>query len=451
LYDDKYTTDVVQQALYFSKGVNPMQSKLSSTLYFASSSALIKVLEWVGDPIGRLEHSVDMVAFAETLRSQPVHKSMTGLLLSADYQVCRDVLKSPNWRTRPEANNIFEKLYLGTIADSEKVDPFLDSIIAKDGSDHARIRKLIQPAFTHRIMQSWRLSAEQIAKELVNEIHAHSEIDFVESLANPLPLAMICEILGVPLADRDMFTSWGRTLAIIGLDLPRTTQEKQELENASDSLTTYIAQLLTERKINPREDLLSVLANAENEGDKLTDREIIATASFLLIAGFETTVNLLSVGTLVLLENRDQLNQVAVNPDLVPNLVEEALRVVSPVQYTARTANADLELPDGTKVRRGQTIVLVLAGANRDPALFDRPNTFLISRENARKHIAFGYGAHHCIGALLARLEAETLWRELLVRFPEVDSWQLAGVPLRRPGKTIRGLESMPLSLGKKK
>ena len=404
-----------------------MQSKLSSTLYFASSSALIKVLEWVGDPIGRLEHSVDMVAFAETLRSQPVHKSMTGLLLSADYQVCRDVLKSPNWRTRPEANNIFEKLYLGTIADSEKVDPFLDSIIAKDGADHARIRKLIQPAFTHRIMQSWRLSAEQIAKELVNEIHAHSEIDFVESLANPLPLAMICEILGVPLADRDMFTGWGRTLAIIGLDLPRTTQENQELENASDALTTYIAQLLTERKTNPRDDLL------------------------LLIAGFETTVNLLSVGTLVLLEHRNELAQVAANHELIPNLVEEALRVVSPVQYTARTANADLELPDGTKVRRGQTIVLVLAGANRDPALFDRPNAFLIGRENARKNIAFGYGAHHCIGAQLARLEAETLWRELLVRFPEVDSWQLAGVPLRRPGKTIRGLESMPLSLGKKK
>jgi len=412
---------------------------------------MIKLLEWLGDPLGMLESSSDMVAYAETLRTKSVHKSITGILITADYTVCRDVLKSPNWRTRPEANNIFEKLYLGSIADSEKIDPFLESIIAKDGDEHSRIRKLIQPAFTFRVMQNWRMSAERIAKELVNQIESQSEIDFVASLANPLPLAMICEILGVPLADRETFTSWGRTLAIIGLDLPRTTKENQELEKASDELTNYIAHLLAERKRSPREDLLSILANVESEGDTLTDREIIATASFLLIAGFETTVNLLSVGTWVLLENRDQLKQITMNHDLVPNLVEEALRVVSPVQYTARTAGSDLELADGTNVRRGQTIVLVLAGANRDPAIFDNPNEFQLRRENARKHVAFGYGAHHCIGAQLARLEAEMLWRELLLRFPDVESWKHAGTPMWRPGKTIKGLDSMPIHLGKKK
>ncbi len=428
-----------------------MFSEFRNKLYFASSNAMIKVLEWGGDPLGRFEGSADLVTFAETLRAKPVHKSITGLLISADYNVCRDVLKSPNWRTRPDANNIFEKLYLGVIDDSEKADPFLDSIIAKDGDEHSRIRKLIQPAFTFRMMQNWKSAAEMIAKDLVNQIESHSEIDFVTSLANPLPLAMICEILGVPMADREKLLRLGRTLAIIGLDLPRTTQEKQELEQASDELTTYIAQLLTERKRCPQEDLLSVLANAENEGDTLTDREIIATASFLLIAGFETTVNLLSVGTLVLLENRDQLTQLATNYDLVPNLVEEALRFVSPVQYTARTVDTDTELLDGTRVRRGQTIILILAGANRDPALFDSPNVFQLRRENARKHVAFGFGAHHCIGAQLARLEAETLWRELLMRFPDVESWQLAGAPMWRPGKTIKGLDSMPMYLGKKK
>jgi cytochrome P450 PksS len=377
-----------------------------------------------------------------------VHKSVTGLLISADYHVCSEVLKSPNWRTRPEANNFVEKLYLGSIADSEKVDPFLDSIISKDGTEHTRIRKLIQPAFTHRVMQSWKSSAEKIAHELVANIPRNTEIDFVEALANPLPLAMICEILGVPLGDRDKFTTWGRTLAIIGLDLPRTTQESRELENASEELTTYISRLLSERKLNPQEDLLSVLANAEYEGDKLTDREIVATASFLLIAGFETTVNLLSVGTLVLLENREQLRRVAAHHDLVPNLVEEALRVVTPVQYTARTADSNLELSDGTKVRRGQSIVLVLTGANRDSDLFERPDSFEVSRENARKNIAFGYGAHHCIGAQLARLEAETLWCELLQRFPNVTDWQLVGPVTQRAGKTIRGLERMPMRFG---
>ncbi|MFM7679457.1 MAG: cytochrome P450 [Roseiflexaceae bacterium] len=421
-----------------------MLSKFLNKLYFASSSAMIKVLERVGDPLGRFDGSSDLVTFAETLRTKPVHKCITGILITADYTVCRDVLKSPNWRTQLGAAQFI-------FPDSEKGDPFLDSIIAKDGDEHSRIRKLIQPAFTFRMMQNWMSAAEMIAKELVNQIESQSEIDFVASLANPLPLAMICEILGVPIADREKLSCLGRTLAIIGLDLPRTTQEKQELGKASDELTTYIAQLLNERKRCPQEDLLSVLANSENEGDTLTDREIIATASFLLIAGFETTVNLLSVGTLVLLEHRDQLTQLAMNHDLVPNLVEEALRFVSPVQYTARMVDTDTQLLDGTRVRRGQTIIVILAGANRDPAIFDNPNAFQLRRENARKHVAFGYGAHHCIGAQLARLEAETLWRELLLRFPDVESWKHAGTPMWRPGKTIKGLDSMPIYLGKKK
>jgi cytochrome P450 len=427
-----------------------MRSEISSNLYFATSRALTKMLNLLGDPIGKLETCSDLSAFSDTLRSKPVHKSVTGLLVSANHEVCSEVLKSPNWRTQPEANNFFEKLYLGVIADSEKADPFLDSIISKDGAEHTRIRKLIQPAFTHRVMQGWKSSAESIAIELLDQIEGHEEIDFVHALANPLPLAMICEILGVPLADRDMFTDWGRTLAIIGLDLPRSTQEMEELQEASDGLTNYISQLLAERKRNPQEDLLSILAAAESEGDKLTDREIIATASFLLIAGFETTVNLLSVGTLVLLENRDQLSQAAENQNLIPNLVEEALRVVSPVQYTARTADSNLVLSNGTKVRRGQTIVLILAGANRDPVLFENPNQFLISRENARRNIAFGYGAHHCIGAQLARLEAETLWRELFQRYPDIALWQQTESAVFRPGKTIRGLEKLPVTLGTK-
>jgi cytochrome P450 len=297
-------------------------------------------------------------------------------------------------------------------------------------------------------MQSWKTSAEKIAEDLVNQIDANSKIDFVESLAHPLPIAMICEILGVPLEDRDKFTNWGRTLAIIGLDQPRSTKELHELQVASEQLTSYIANLLVDRKHNPQEDLLSVLASAESDGDRLNDKEIIATASFLLIAGFETTVNLLSVGTLVLLENREQLRAVAENPDLVPNLVEEALRFVTPVQYTARTSDSDLELSDGTKVRRGQSIALILTGANRDPAVFNDPNEFFVNRENARRNIAFGYGAHHCIGAQLARLEAETLWNEMLRRYPDIDSWQQAGRAKFRPGKTIRGLESMPMVIG---
>ena len=426
-----------------------MAGSWNSRLMFASGRALTRVLDVLGDPIGRLESSADLAVLAHELRAKPVHKSITGVWVSADHEVCSEVLKSPHWRTLPAANGLLEKLYLGSTADSEKIDPFLDSIISKDGDEHSRVKRLIQPTFTHRVMQSWRESAEKIAQDLLDDIEECSEVDFVESLANPLPLAMICEILGVPLADRGKFTEWGRTLAVIGLDLPRTPQELIALESASDELTQYIAELLEQRKKDPREDLLSVLANAESDGDSLTDREIIATASFLLIAGFETTVNLLSFGTWVLLENRDELNLVARAHDLVPNLVEESLRVVSPVQYTSRTAAADFQLSSGEIVRRRQTIVLILAGANRDPRVFEDPDSFSIRRQNARRNIAFGYGAHHCIGAQLARLEAETLWRELLKRYPNVDAWQLTGSPRLRPGKTIKGLESMPMTFGK--
>jgi cytochrome P450 len=156
-------------------------SDLSNSLFFASSKVLTKILNLVGDPIGRLESSSDMVAFAESIRNKPVHKSLTGILVSADFQICSEVLKSPNWRTQPEMNGFFEKLYLGVIADSEKADPFLDSIIAKDGAEHSRIKKLIQPAFTHRVMQSWKSSAEEISRDLVMQIDSNSEIDFVEA------------------------------------------------------------------------------------------------------------------------------------------------------------------------------------------------------------------------------------------------------------------------------
>ena len=426
-----------------------MASGASTSLFFASTRVITKGLSLIGDPIGILETTDDLNRFSAKMRGKPVQKSISGMLLSSDFAVCSEVLKSPNWRTQLESNTFFEKLYLGFTPDSDKIDPFLDSIISKDGIEHSRIRKLIQPAFTHRVMQSWKDSAEKITKELLDQIDGKSEIEFVSAIANPLPLAMICEILGVPLSDRDRFTAWGNTLAITGLDLPQSTKELKDYDAASAELFAYITELLETRRSNPADDLLSVLAHAKSEGETLTEREIIATAVFLLIAGFETTVNLLSVGTLSLLENRDELRKVSEDHSLIPNLVEEALRYVSPVQFTSRTSDIELELSDGTKVRKGQSIVLMLSGANRDPSIFPDPDSFDVNRENARRNIAFGYGAHHCIGAQLARLEAEIVWRELLKRYPAIEDWEQNGQAIRRRGKTLKGLEKLPMRLTK--
>ena len=426
-----------------------MKSNIQAALSMSSARGLTKLLSAIGDPIGRLETTTDLAEFSTSLRQKSVQRSRIGVLISADYEICAEVLKSPNWRTVADSNSFLEELFLGNSQRADDVDIFLDSILGKDGDEHSRIKKLVVPAFTHRAIHSWKETANNIASKLVQQIPSDGHVELVSALANPLPLEMICEILGVPLSDRELFNKWGNALAEIGLDGPRTTGQLRELENASRQLTDYMAELLAFRRSHPADDLLTSLANSETDGNTLTDREIVATASFLLLAGFETTVNLLSVGTRVLVEHKDALKQVSQNHELIPNLVEEALRFVSPVQYTSRTSDSDIVLKDGTAVKKGQGIVLMITGANRDPEIFSDPDSFDIHRENAKRNLAFGYGAHHCLGASLARLEAEAVWKNLLLRFPDVANWKVNGEVIAKKGRVIRGLESLPMSFGR--
>lgn len=420
-----------------------MPASLRSTLYFSGTNALSMALRLIGDPIGKFYSSPDMVTFAKRTNKVSVQKSITGVLVSSNHQVCSEVLKSPNWLSRPFA----ERLYTGpTTYTPETIHPFLDSIIAIDGAEQRRIKKLMQPVFTPRVIDSWKETSLRIVNDLFSNVKEHGEFDFVASIANPLPLAVICEIIGVPKLYWEKCNIWGRTLAGIGLDLPKNNQELEELEATSLALTDLIGELLAIRRVKPEDDLISLLASAQTDGQKLSDKEIIASVAFTLIAGFETTMNLLSVGTLALLENPDQLALLARNQELIPNFIEEALRLSSPIQFVVRTADSPLVLADGTKAKAGQTVILNLAGANRDPAVFDKPDSFLIQRENAKKNVSFGFGAHHCIGSLLARVEAEVMWRELLRRFPDVESWKLTGTPKYRSGKLIKSLESLPMS-----
>lgn len=409
--------------------------------------AITRAYSLMGDPGGQLETCDDLVEFADGLRSQRVVRSRGGFRYSSDYETCAAVLKSPDASADiPEPRNLLESILIGPMPPADRIDPLLDAIITKDGDDHSRIRKLVQPAFTHRVMQAWRDAADRVAERLVDDLSAKHTVDLVKDWAAPLPMAVICEILGVPFTDRESFTAWGNTLAE-GLDRPRSLGHARSMDAASASLTAYLANLLTQRRRAPEDDLLSTLAQVELDGDTLTDRDIVGTASFILLAGFETTVNLLGAGTQVLMEHRDQFAEVSANHDLIPAMTEEALRYVSPVQYTFRTALAPIALPDGSELREHNTIVLMLVGANRDPAVFTDPHRFDIHRENARRHLAFGFGVHHCLGAALARMEAEVAWRHLLARFPDTDSWQLAGEPVPNPGRMIHGLRSLPVRL----
>lgn len=421
-----------------------MPASVRSSLYFAASNLLSKSLNLIGDPVGLFYSSPDLITFAKKSKKTPVQKSITGVLFSADHAICSEVMKSANWLSRPFA----ERLYLAASTyEPEVIHPFLDSIIALDGSDQRRIKKVMHVAFTANVMDSWRIASQRIVKRLIQEAKGKQQIDFVDAFANPLPLEVICEIIGVPLEYKEQCNQWGRTLGGIGLDLPKNNRELEQLEQAALGLTSLIFELLQRRKADPKDDLLSIMANAESDGERLTDKEIVASAAFTLIAGFETTMNLLSVGTLALLENPGQLAELAKDQSLLPNFIEEALRISSPIQFVVRTADSDQILADGTKVNKGTTIILNLAAANRDPKIFENPDCFGIHRTNAKKNISFGFGAHHCIGSLLARVEAEVLWSELLKEFPDTSSWKLTGQPRYRPGKLIRSLDNLPVKL----
>jgi len=412
--------------------------------------ALSRAFSLVGDPGGVLETTDDMVGFADSLRTRPFIRSRGGEVYSSNYEVCSAVLRSPDASADiPEPRNLLESLLIGPRPPKDRIDPLLDAIISKDGAAHSRMRRLVLPAFTHRIMQGWRDATERVAAQLVAALPDDRPFDLVRDLAAPLPMAVICEILGAPYADRDQFSAWGDTLAE-GLDRPRSLSQARRMDVASQALVGYLSDLLEQRRANPAGDLLSSMATAEEEGDRLDDRDIVGTASFLLIAGFETTVNLLGAGTEVLLRHPQQFAEVSADSELIPDLVEEALRYVSPVQYTFRTALAPIELPGGEVLGKGETIILMLVGANRDPQIFDEPNRFDIHRHNARKHLAFGFGVHHCLGAALARMEAEVTWRHLFARFPDPQAWSLAGEPVANPSRMIHGLRSLPVQVDRR-
>lgn len=421
-------------------------------LHTAASISLLwlitRALSLVGDPGGKLETTDDMVGFAARLRREPLVRGRGGVLYTSDYEICSAVLRSPDASTdTPESRNPLMSILVGPPTPRDQIDPIQDAIIARNGTEHARIRSLVQPAFTNRVMQSWRDAAERITQHIVDDFPRDGRVDLVRDWAAPLPLAMICEILGVPFSDRATFSAWGNALAA-GLDRPRSLGLARERAQASRALTGYLAALLDDRRRHPEDDLLSVLATAEVDGEVLDDRDIIATSSFLLLAGFETTVNLLGAGTRLLLDHRDQLAQVSADPTLIPALTEEALRYLSPVQYTFRTVLTSHELPGGLPLKEHQTVILLLAGANRDPRVFADPDRFDIHRDNARRHIALGFGAHHCLGAALARMEAEVAWKHLFERFPDTWSWELAGEPVPNRGRVINGLQSLPVRLG---
>jgi len=315
------------------------------------------------------------------------------------------------------------------------------SMLVVDPPDHTRLRNLVSKAFTPRMVERLRPRIESITADLVEGLAGQPTADLISRFAYPLPVIVIAEMLGVPARDRAQFQEWS-AVVVRGLDpfLDRATQDA--VFDARDALIGYLRGIIDERRREPADDLITAMIAARDKGDFLSEGELVAMCNLLLVAGHETTVNLIGGGTLALLRNRDQLERFRREPALARTAVEELLRYSPPVQWTGRVATVEMEL-GGRRIAPHQSVVGILAAANRDPEVFEEPDRLDIGRD-PNPHVAFGRGIHFCLGAPLAKLEARIALPMLLERFPDL---RLAGEPEPRPTWNLRGLARLPVAL----
>jgi cytochrome P450 len=368
----------------------------------------------------------------------PVHLSPLGFWVLTRYEDVVSALRDP--RLAKEAIAAFVAARFGV-----DVPPGIGlSMLDRDPPDHTRLRGLVSKAFTPRVVEGLRPHIQQIVDGLLDAVVDAKAMDLVEEFAYPLPVIVICEMLGVPVEDRERFKGWGVDIAR-GLDaimLPPDSEVARRSMTSRRALANYFRELIAERRAAPRGDLLSALIAAEEAGDKLSEDELLSTCVLLLVAGHETTVNLIGNGTLALLRNPRQLRRLRENPALIASAVEELLRYDGPVQRTARIPSSDVTI-GGRTIAKGEMVMPFIGAADRDPAQFPDPDRLDIARADNR-HIAFGWGIHFCLGAPLARVEGQIAINSLVQRLPKLAL--ATEHPEHRESLTLRGLKSLPVT-----
>jgi cytochrome P450 PksS len=316
------------------------------------------------------------------------------------------------------------------------------SMLHLDPPDHARLRALVNKAFTPRLIEGMRERIRALADELLDKVQERGHMDLVRDYAVPIPTTIIAEILGVPVEDRHKFRRWSRSL------FASSTWELMKAVPNIVALLYYIRRIIKQRRAKPRDDLVSVLAQVEQAGDSLTEEELLSMVVLLLVAGHETTANLIGNGALALLEHPDQMDRLRHEPALMKTAVEELLRYTSPVDMaTERYAREDVTIA-GVTIRRGEMVAPVLASANRDEWQFPNADVLDLGRE-PNKHLSFGLGTHFCLGAALARLEGHIAFSTLSRRAPDLRVAVTKSALRWRPGFITRGLEALPVAFGK--
>jgi cytochrome P450 len=316
---------------------------------------------------------------------------------------------------------------------------FIDNhMLNKDGADHRRLRRLVTKAFTPRMVEQLRPRIQEIADDLIDAVEPRRSMDLVDEFAFPLPMRVIAELLGIPHDDRDRFRAWSNAIVSPAL----SAEALARLGEQMSEFVAYLRDLFERRRAEPREDLISALLQAEDAGDVLAEQELFSMVVLLIVAGHETTVNLIANAILAMLGHPSQWAALTADPQRVSAVVEETLRYDPPVQLMGRIAAEDMTI-GGADIPKGDVMILLLAAAHRDPAAFDRPDEFDPDRDTIR-HLGFGKGPHFCLGAPLARLEAAVALTKVTARFPQA---RLVGEPQYKPNITLRGLASLDVAI----
>jgi len=367
----------------------------------------------------------------------PVHHSPLGFWVLTRYEDVSSVLRDPRFVKEPLAALVAARF------GAEVPRGVGLSMLDRDPPDHTRLRSLVSTAFTPRVVEGLRPRIQQIVDDLITRAEAAGGMDVIEEFAYPIPVNVICEMLGVPVADHERFRGWSLDIAR-GLDsiwLPPDSEIPRRSAASRHAISDYFRGLIAQRRASPRSDLLSALIAAEAAGDKLSEEELVATCILLLIAGHETTVNLIGNGMLALLRHPAELRRLRESPGLITSAVEELLRYDGPVQRTARVASADATI-GGRTIAKGDMVMPFIAAADRDPAQFPEPDRLDLSRSDNR-HIAFGWGIHFCLGAPLARIEGQIAIDALVRRLPRLEL--ATHDPEYRQSLTLRGLKTLPV------
>ncbi len=397
---------------------------------------------FVTDPAVR----ADPIPFYEELRAKGPLVRARVAYLTVDHALAHELLRSDDFRVIVAGGALPPPLrWIEHRTRASLLHPLLPpSLLAVEPPEHTRYRKTVSSVFTSRAVSALRDQVEDTAAALLDELSDTTEVvDIVERYCSQLPVSIIGEILGVPEQDRSSVLEFGE-LAAPSLDFGLSWRQYQSVQTGLAGFNDWLGMHLQRLRDNPGDTLMKQLIEASEDGVRLNETELRAVAGLVLAAGFETTVNLLGNGIRMLLNAPDQLALLKDDPSLWPGAVEEILRLDSPVQLTGRVALRDTDVA-GTTVRRGEFVVIFLAAANRDPAVFPDPHRFDVQRANAGRHLAFSGGRHFCLGAALARMEGEVGLRRFFTRFPDA---QLAGEGSRRDTRVLRGWARLPVRLG---